>query len=336
MSAGRFRTPTNAQRRAARRKSQRAANKSRPWFWLAAGGVAVLTVAILAGIRLASSGSGSEPGDLASNVAPGSGTDGELAQIRTADFHSMAVSPVDSNLILYGHHGGVLRSTDGGRTWTTTNLTGEMDDAMGMEFAGPDGNTVFAAGHDVFFRSDDAGLNWERIKPNLLGTDVHGLAVAPDNPNRLYANVVRFGLFRSDDGGKTWARAGATLPGDIMTLSAGPGGQLYASGMQGTILRSDDGGTTFKPTGRPAASLAMTVMASGTLDVVYAGAQGAILFSEDGGATWKERPVPGGGQVMLGAVNPANPLDVVVVSLQADGAGHVFRSRDAGATWGPG
>jgi hypothetical protein len=33
----------------------------------------------------------------------------EPSQIKTNDFHSVAVSPPDPNLLLYGHHGGVLR-----------------------------------------------------------------------------------------------------------------------------------------------------------------------------------------------------------------------------------
>lgn len=333
MSARRYRSATNAERRAARRQANRPAQRSRPWLWLGAAGIAILAVAIVVGIRLASSSGGSEPGEPASNAAPGSGAGGELSQIRTNDFHSMALSPVDPNLVLYGHHGGVLQSTDGGRTWLTTNLSGETDDAMGMAFAGPGGNTVLAAGHDTFFKSTDGGRTWERMTPDLPATDVHGLTAAPDDPNRVYAYVVRFGLYRSDDGGTTWTPGATNLPGDVMGLSAGPGGRVYAASMQSGILRSDDGGMKFAATnGGAPGSMAVAASASDP-DVVYAGGEDMLYQSTDGGASWQERAVPGGGQVLIVAVSPADPVDVTVVAVQSDRAGHVFRSKDGGATW---
>lgn len=334
MSARRLRGATGAERRAARRNARRGAAKSPPWFWLAAGALAVLALAIFIGIRVASSGQGSEPGEVASNVSPGSGA--ALSQIRTADFHSMAVSPANPDVLLYGHHGGVLLSEDGGRTWLTTNLGGSTDDAMGMAFAGPSGDTVLAAGHDTFFKSTDGGRSWDRITPNLPSTDVHGLAAAPDDPNRVYAYVVGFGLFRSTDGGDGWAAAATDLPGDIHGLSAGPGEVVYASSMQSGILRSDDGGMTFRPTAAVAGA-AMTVAASASdPDVVYAGGEDVLLQSTDGGASWKQRSIPGGGQVLIAAVSPSDPMNVTIVAIQGDRAGHVFRSKDSGATWGSG
>jgi photosystem II stability/assembly factor-like uncharacterized protein len=246
----------------------------------------------------------------------------------------MAISPVAPDLVLFGHHGGILRSTDGGRTWQTTNLAGETDDAMAMGFAGADGNVVFAAGHDTFFRSDDAGLTWKRIRPGLPGTDVHGLATAPDDPKLLYAYVAGAGLFRSEDGGEKWTQAPGKLPGDVMTLSAGPRGRVYAMSMSQGVLRSDDGAKTFTAAGGKADAMAVTTSATDP-NVLYAGTLDALLSSTDGGESWQRRAVPGGGEVMVAAVNPANPLDVTVVAVQADRAGHVFRSVDGGATWGP-
>ncbi|MBA4181748.1 MAG: hypothetical protein C0506_14255 [Anaerolinea sp.] len=296
-------------------------------------------MAVLAAVRLASdSGGQTAAGQPASDAKVSSGANGELSQLRTPDFHSMAVSPANPRVLLYGHHGGVLRSTDGGRTWTRTNLGGETDDAMGMGFAGSGGDTVFAAGHDTFFRSEDGGQTWKRIKPGLPGTDVHGLATAPDDAAVVYANVTTHGLYRSGDGGNAWTRTSQSLPGDVMALSAGPNGRVYAASMSQGVLRSDDNGKTFKATGGPSAggsTAALTVAASPSdANVLYAGTQDALLRSTDGGASWQRKSVPGGGQVMVVAVSPAAPEDVTVVAIQSDRAGHVFRSVDGGATWG--
>ena len=337
MSTRRARTATNAERRAAPRKAQRATKGFAGWPWLAAGGVAFLAVAIVVGIRLASPGDGSEPGEPTSNAASGSGAGGELSQIKTNDFHSMAVSPADADVILYGHHGGVLRSTDGGRTWLTTTLTAEADDAMGMGISGAAPNVVYAAGHDTFFKSTDGGQKWESLNPDLPGRDIHGLAVAPDREGRLYANVVRYGFFRSDDGGETWTKANSgSFPGDVIQVSASADGVVYVASVQVGVLRSNDAGATFKGTGQLSGGV-LTVAASATdLNIVYAGTESGLFASTDGGKTWQPRTVPGGGQVLVAAVNPADSLNVTLVAVQDDGAGHVFRSRDGGATWGAG
>lgn len=293
---------------------------------------------VFAAVRLAGGSDGAtDAGQPANNVAAGSGTGGELSQIKTGDFHSMAVSPVDSNVILYGHHGGVLRSVDGGRTWSKTNLAGEADDAMGMGISGVEPNVVYAAGHDTFFKSSDGGQTWKSLKPDLPGRDIHGMAVAPDKPGRLYANVVRYGFYRSDDGGETWTKATTgAYPPDVIQLSASVGGVVYVASVQGGVLRSDDAGATFKGTG-PLTGSVLTVAASATdPNTVYAGTDGGLFASTDGGKTWSARPVPGGGEVMVTAVNPGNPLEVTLVAVQADRAGHVFHSTNGGATWGPG
>ncbi len=249
----------------------------------------------------------------------------------------MAVSPADPDLILYGHHGGVLRSIDGGQTWLTTTLTGATDDAMGMGISGAEPNVVYAAGHDTFFRSTDGGQTWKSLKADLPGRDIHGMAVAPDKAGRLYANVVRYGFYRSEDGGKTWSKAGTgAYPADVIQVSASIGEVVYIASVQGGVLRSDDAGATFKGTGQLSGAV-LTVAASATdPKIVYAGTESGLFASIDGGKTWRAQTVPGGGQVLVSAVNPADWLDVTVVAVQDDGAGHVFRSRDGGATWGAG
>jgi len=296
-----------------------------PLAWIAGGAVLVIALAISAFIVA------SQRGDESSAGEPGSGA--ELSILQTPDFHSMAVSPRDPDLVLYGHHGGVLRSVDRGRSWAETNLTGETDDAMGMGFAGVDGTAVFAAGHDTFFRSNDAGETWDALEPALPGTDLHGLATAPDEPGTVYVHVVRFGIFGSGDGGVTWEKANqASLPGDIISLSAGPGGRLYAASPGTGVLRSDNGGKTFQPTG--SMSVPLTVSTSATNpDVVYAGTQDGLFFSDDGGQNWEPRTLPSEGAVMVSAVNPDDPMDLTIVVVGDDGEGGVHRSADGGATW---
>ena len=211
------------------------------------------------------------PGPAAVRTSAG----GELSQIRTADFHSMAISPVNPDGILYGHHGGVLRSIDGGRTWPKTNLAAATDDAMGMGISSAEPEVAYAAGHDTFFKSTDGGRTWKTLKGDLPGRDIHGMAVAPDKAGRLYANIVRFGFYRSDDGGDTWKKAASgPFPVDVVQVSASAGGVVYIASAQGGVLRSDDAGATFTGTA-PLSGSVLTVAASATdSNAVYAGTSG--------------------------------------------------------------
>ena len=246
----------------------------------------------------------------------------------------MAISPADPQLVLYGHHGGVLRSTDGGRTWAKTNLTANTDDAMGMGISTTDPNLAFAAGHGTFFRSTDAGKTWTSLKPPLPGTDIHGMAVSPDPAPVLYAHVVGQGLFRSEDAGQTWKKTNdQVLPGDIMQVAASTGGRVYLASMSGGLLRSDDGGASFKATAKLPGGLLSVATQGVDPNIVYAGTDSSLLVSRDGGATWIDRPLPKAGQVLVTGANPRDANDVMVVAVGSDRVGRVYRSRDGGASW---
>ena len=40
-----------------------------------------------------------------------------IATLNTSDYHALRWSPTDPNTVFFGHHGGMLKSADGGRTW---------------------------------------------------------------------------------------------------------------------------------------------------------------------------------------------------------------------------
>lgn len=65
---------------------------------------------------------------------------------------------------------------------------------------GPE-SRVYALTNDGLFVTD--GDAWQKLSPP---EQVVSLAVAPDDPQRLYAGCVSTGLYRSTDGGQTWER----------------------------------------------------------------------------------------------------------------------------------
>src|SRR6266568_8974137 len=116
----------------------------------------------------------------------------------TPDYHSLLVSPDDASKLTLGTHNGLYQSVDGGRHWRFTALAGQ--DAMNL--AHPSAATIWLAGHEVFKKSSNGGSSWQDVRPSgLPGLDIHGFAVAPRDPNTLYAAIAGRGLYRSRDGG---------------------------------------------------------------------------------------------------------------------------------------
>lgn len=252
-------------------------------------------------------------------VAPGVG--GVLAAYRPADVHALQVSPLDERTVVFGHHRGMLVSHDGGALWVPA--AGAHGDAMGVALP-PGSQTEFAAGHDIFMRSDDGGRTWASVKPALPGTDIHGFAASAVSPNTFYAYVVGSGLFRSADTGKTWQKAGEASGATMsMTVAKSGGGDvLYANTMEG-VQRSRDGGKTWEAVREVGGA---TLNAVG--ETVYAAAGGVVFVSSDGGMTWDRKTFTRGGAVLVAAA-PTNPKTVYVLTDKLE----VWRSADGGMSW---
>lgn len=252
-------------------------------------------------------------------AAPGTGT--FLAAYRPADVHALQVSPTDERTVIFGHHRGMLVSHDGGALWVPA--TGANGDAMGVALP-PGSQTEFAAGHDIFMRSDDGGRTWASARPALPGTDIHGFAASAVTTNAFYAYVVGNGLFKSSDDGKTWQKAGDASGATMSMTVARSGGAdvIYANTMDG-VQRSRDSGKTWEAVREVGAA---TLNAVG--QTVYAAAGGVVLASNDGGMTWERRTFVRGGAVLVAAA-PTNPKTVYVLTDKLE----VWRSTDGGVNW---
>lgn len=231
------------------------------------------------------------------------------------------MSPTDERTLTFGHHQGMLVSRDAGATWLPLAGAGGRD-AMGVALP-PNSKTAFAAGHDVFLRSDDSGQTWSSVRPALPGTDIHGFAASAAHSNTFYAYVVGFGLFKSEDAGTSWKQLGQA-PGSTMSLAAarsGPGDVLFASTMEG-MARSRDGGRTWEPV-REVPGGAVSAVG----ETVYVADRGVVMVSRDGGTTWERRSFPRNAGLV--GVAPSNTKVVYVVTDRLE----VWRSTDGGASW---
>jgi photosystem II stability/assembly factor-like uncharacterized protein len=123
-----------------------------------------------------------------------------------AEVQALAVSSffaVDPVLFAGGAFG-VYRSSDAGRTWKATALTGRA--ILDLVWLGP---FLYATGEGGVFRSEDAGQTWTSISKGLGARQGRRLMFPLAPAAGLEAFVgTDDGIFRTTDGGQLWEKAG--------------------------------------------------------------------------------------------------------------------------------
>jgi photosystem II stability/assembly factor-like uncharacterized protein len=242
------------------------------------------------------------------------------SRLGTEDVHSLSFVEGDLDHLLFGHHGGLAETRDGGRTWQPLP-TG--DDAMAMQPAA-DGSIVIA-GHEVFTASQDGGQTWEPIAADLPSLDIHGFARDPANPARMWAYLATGGLWESTDAGAHWTRV--REDNVLFPLAISVGGATRLLGLDaGGLVASEDGGRTWAQLGTPPTT-PMTAFA-GTSDgtVLYAGSPDGLFRSDDSGRTWAATSFSGSPFAI--ATSPDGSTVAVVTRMT-----EFFRSPDRGVSW---
>lgn len=248
-----------------------------------------------------------------------------ISALNTMDYHALVFDQRDPNIIYFGHHNGIMKSTDGGVTWSPIVRQGDFMNLATIDSA------IVVAGHEEFQKSDDGGATWQPIATNLPDQDIHGFAVSPNNPRTFFAAIVSYGLWRSDDSGATWTYLSKELPDTVLALIVVPTSPetIYAGTMDKGLLKSIDGGKTWQPAIGFDRKAAMTLAQDPRApQIVFVGTESGLYRSNPEGTAWT-RVAMNGKDVMTTAISRANPSRFLVV----DGQGRVFRSDDGGSTW---
>lgn len=288
-----------------RRRAKVASGRRQAPRWLILAGLAIVIGATAAAFMLGSRSTG-EP------VA--------WTRFGTQDVHSLAFVDSDPSRLLFGHHGGLLKSTDGGRNWSSLPV---RDDAMSTSPA-TDGSIVIA-GHEVFAASRDGGATWSPIAADLPSLDIHGFTRDPADPARMWAYLATGGLWESSDFGSRWERVRDDNVLFPLAVRAGSASRLLGVDASG-LVASDDGGRSWSALSAPETFPMTALAATPDGSVVYAGSPDGVSRSADGGRTWTPTTYRGSA---FAIATTADGETVAVVSRETQ----FFRSADAGVSW---
>ncbi len=252
--------------------------------------------------------------------------------------------------------GPVLRSRDGGTTWT------ELPAASGnlLNLAVSPRGDLFAATAYGVARSTDFGATWSPRLPLTFrfpgepGDTISHVLASPTAPGELFAAGVT-GVWHSRSGGARWApRNRGLLAQGVYSFGLAPdaASTLVALG-NGSVFRSTDRGTTWRRlprTGAAGPPIWIEAFDPRHPETIYGlGSDGQAdfpLVSQDGGRTWNKPRFPynchlAGSlcDVSLGriAVDPHDPEAFYVSGSYfrhfGPSGSFLLRSDDGGTTW---
>ena len=254
-----------------------------------------------------------------------------------------AVTARGQNAWAAGYWGTILRSSDGGRTWSQP-ATPTAKTLFGISFA--DEKTGWAVGADgTILRSSDGGASWtaqpveiadelgdsRRLDTNLFG-------VAAISSTMAWA-VGDLGIVLRTRDGEKWERVAldAASYADENVLERLLNAVVFTSATDGwiagefaTLMRTSDGGETWvgqrEISGAPDDLYLFNLSAAAGGPAAAVGLAGSVLVSSVGGARWESRSVDTSAGLFAIAWNLEN-------GIAAGDRGVIFVSNDGGRSW---
>jgi photosystem II stability/assembly factor-like uncharacterized protein len=268
----------------------------------------------------------------------------------------IAIHPQHPEVVFVGTQRGVYRSQDGGDRWQRMHLAeGRIVWSLAFHPQNPQIMFLGTEGSDVY-RSDDGGERWQYlstiVNPDAVqmafATRILGLAIAPADPNRIYAALEVGGAARSADGGKSWQLVNRQFVGnvDLMDLHGvalgSPRADILFIANRVGVWRSQDRGERWENLHlekfSPICYSRGVQVAPNDPDTLYAcvgrnfgSEEGGVLRSTDLGESWErfDRGVTVGSTTFGVAINARRPEQVYFCTRR----GQVFGTHDGGASW---
>jgi photosystem II stability/assembly factor-like uncharacterized protein len=270
------------------------------------------------------------------------------AGFETSNFLDLTIDPINPiNIYLSAGIEGVYRSTDAGDSWSAINNgfpVGTAISALIINASDPD--ILYARSVDKgIFKSTNGGGNWSTVNLGISEPRVYALAIAPTNPDTLYAGITIWGsgllgpsprILKTINAGETWIDVTNGLylsTPSILLVDPHDSSTIYAATGSGGIYKSTDGAASWSLVSfglkKPSSTISLVINPSDS-KILYAGTESGVHKSTDSAANWI---AVNHGLVISSinemAIDPLNPAALYAAARGND----LFKSTDACASW---
>ncbi|MFL6596777.1 MAG: WD40/YVTN/BNR-like repeat-containing protein [Chthoniobacterales bacterium] len=279
----------------------------------------------------------------------------------SAAIYSLAIDPINANIVYTGSFGGLAKTTDGGGTWRYLSDSWKSQSISAIAINPSASNDVYVgtgregagyASYEVgIYRSFDGGSTWSSPLGETQFEDksIRAIAIDPNAPNSQFATTLYVangcdhgcGLWRSNDSGVTWSQLYEARHGvyDVAMDVATHPSALYITEDNGTFKSTDSGQSwtsihdVLEGSRNRVSVVNSAIYLLGPDDLDH-----NLYKSVDGGATWIQIPTNcfagadscrSNNSIGFGvfAVDPANPQNIVAGNMA------LYRTDNEGLTW---
>lgn len=250
----------------------------------------------------------------------------------TEYYKSIAVINDDTIYILL-NTAKVLKTIDGGQSWTSTNLpTWVGTNLQPRAICFPTSKVGYVAGDNNIAKTTDYGKTWTMLTTTPTGT-LGMTSIVATNENICYFGATSK-VYYTTDGGATFSNTSVGVSASSLFIT--PEGTIFRAGGSGGIYKSTDAALTFTANLNTGSYVKNTIPSIYFSDNSIGYAVGLkttspyennIIKTTDGGATWSG--------YALGSVSTINTKGANAVCIPTTGDGYVVGtvSNAAGDTY---
>ncbi len=145
-----------------------------------------------------------------------------------------------------GHWGTILRTDDGGESWTLQRDDRDNDQPLHTIWFKDGAHGIAAGLFSLLLTTDDGGKSWVPgklpVAPGAKRADLNLFRLFPDRQGNVLLAGEQGSVYRSADLGHSWQLLATGNKGTLWAGVVLDDGTIVVGGIQGKLLRSSDGG----------------------------------------------------------------------------------------------